>query len=77
MLQFKATVWPKVTPELEEAQKSLEEHPPDPLIVSAFPYCKRRKPGRGYSQTQWAVPWHWLCSGYTPEADAIRMKLAG
>ena len=72
--QFKATVWPKVasesTYEAQKFQNFMREHPPDPLLASAFRTASGLKLGgawvRGYSQTQCAhaVPWHRLCSGY-------------
>ena len=73
VLQFKATVWPKIASELTyEAQKFqnfLGEHPPDPLVSSAF--CTASgliKAGWGLGtrlkQCAHAVPWHWLHSGY-------------
>ena len=60
MLQFKATVWPKIasesTCEAQKFQNFLGEHPPDLPSLFCIPYCKRLiKLGgarvRGYSQT--------------------------
>ena len=51
MLQFKATVWPKVatesTYEALKFQNFLGDHPPDPPSCFCIPYCKRLKAGRG------------------------------
>ena len=50
MLQFKATVWPKVasesTYEAQKFQNFLGGHPPDPPSCFCIPYCKRLKAGR-------------------------------
>ena len=51
VLQFKATVWPKIasesTNEAQKFQNFLGEHPPDPPSCFCFPYCKWLKAGRG------------------------------
>ena len=75
VLQFKATVWPKVASEsIYEAHKFqdfLEEHPPD----SPRWYCKWLKAGwPGYEASQTcahAVPWHRPCSGYTTGMSSV------
>ena len=59
VLQFKATVWPKVasesTYEAQKFQNFLGERPQTPLVVSAFHTASSLKLGgawvRGYSQT--------------------------
>ena len=53
VLQFKATVWPKVPSESTETQKFQNwSIPQTPLVSSCFciPYCKRLK--------SWAWPWY-------------------
>ena len=51
VLQFKATVWPKVASELtyeaQNFQNFLGKHPPDPPNFFYIPYCKRLKAGQG------------------------------
>ena len=51
VLQFKATVWPKVAPDRARKLKNSKifwgSIPQTLLVASAFPYCKRQKTGRG------------------------------
>ena len=51
VLQFKATVWPKVAPDRARKLKNSKifwgSIPQTLLVASAFPYCKRQKAGRG------------------------------
>ena len=71
VLQFKATVWPKIASELTyEAQIFWGSISQTPLVSSAF--CTASgliKAGWGLGtrlkQCAHAVPWHWLRSGYT------------